>query len=466
MSRPRVVIPIVVQFSIRYLLRTGLLSKMMEYTEPVVLLRWNDASLIQEIRAMGVAIHILPVGDYGLPYLRLKRQLDSCHLRNLQSPSTAIKREIRFTINPPTLRQRARDAYLEVQAAIPGQFHRLKTIEHEYIEKYTNVQIFRALLANLKADAILSFTPYFHQEQLLLVAAKQLGLHLLTSIISFDNITTRGWIPIIFHEYCVWNRFNKAELIRAYPEVNPDSVHIIGAPQFDFYWDNTYLWSETDWRRQLQLPLERPIILYGAGHPTFLPHEPRWVQQLDEAISSEKIPSNPLLLLRLHPNDIITRWTELLNSSKNIKVEIPWQTGTENPALTNISRIDIEKLTSTLAHTAVHINACSTMAIDGSIFDKPQIGPGYDDGPNQKYDRITKLLYLQEHYLPITQSQGLVIASTKESLVAAVIEGLENPQKHQINRQAIVEQIITFNDGKATERLNAKIIEFLKICVG
>lgn len=462
MNKPRIVIPFVVQFSVRYAFRTGLLEKMSEYAQPVVLLRWHDPELIAELEHTGVEVYPLPEAACQVGYTRIKRQLDLWHLERLKSPTTAIDARRLRQIAPSTIRARFRDAFYTVNLALPGKPKQLIQKAHQALWQHTNIQTFDTLLANIKADLVFSMTPYFQQEHLLLYAAKQRGIPLCTSIISFDNITTRGWIPVTFDAYFLWNCYNASELKRAYPESAPSRIEIVGPPQFDFYWDDSYIWEDCRWRKELGLPSDRPVILFGAGHYLIVPHEPHWLQQLDEAIESGDIPERPVILFRRHPNDPIDRWLSVLKRAKHIVHDDPWAIKKTNPALTNIRRQDIERLASTLAHSQVHINASSTMTVDGAIFDKPQIGPAYDDRPGQPYDRITKELYQREHYLPITRSGGLEIVNSREELVAAVRASFEHSSRLAEARNRMVREICTYDDGKCTERLNFALKSFLE----
>lgn len=461
MSRPRVVIPIVVQFSIRYVLRTGLLERMAEYAQPIILLRWQDDELWREMERSGAEVFLLPPSECGVGYTRIKRQLDMWHLKQLQSPTTAIDARRLALLSPPTLRSRFRDTFYQVNLALPGKPARLLEKVQRALWQHTNIQVFDALLKAVRADAVLSLTPYFQQEQLLLYAAKQQGLPLCASILSFDNLTTRGWIPVVFDAYFLWNRYNQAELRRAYPEAASSQIVIVGAPQFDFYWDRSYLWDERLWRERLGLPPDRPVILFGGGHYLIAPHEPHWLQQLDDAIEACEIPERPVILFRPHPNDPLDRWRSVLQHARHVVHDAPWALGATNPALTNIRREDIEKLASTLAHSHVHVNASSTMTVDGAVFDRPQVGPAYDDRPGRPYDRLTKELYLREHYLPITRSGGLDIVNSRDQLIAAIRVGFEHPARLAEGRRRMVREICTYDDGCCTERLNQALKSFL-----
>jgi len=341
------------------------------------------------------------------------------------------------------------------------QRNRLLEVEHELLIADTNFKVFDCLLDDLKPDALLSFTPYLRLEYLLLRAAYLRKLPMCTAIISFDNLTTRGWIPAIFDAYFLWNKYNQAELYRAYPEAINSQVVIVGAPQFDFYWDKSFLWDETHWRQKLGLPFHRPVILFGAGPESIAPHEPHWLGQLDRAITDAEIPDNPVILLRRHPNDPFSRWKAVLEQTQNVVYDEPWPAGKEHIATTNVNRYAIEKLVSTLSHSAVHISCSSTMSIDGAIFDRPQIGPAYDDRPGKRFDRIVRELYLREHYLPITNSGGLAIAYSRSELLQAITSALNEPEKNAENRRRMVLEICTYADGQATTRLNQALRKWL-----
>ena len=101
------------------------------------------------------------------------------------------------------------------------------------------------------------------------------------------------------------------------------------------------------------------------------------------------------------------------------------------------------------------------MTVDGSIFDRPQIGPAYDDNPGKKYDRTARELYYQEHYLPITHSGGLDIVRNRRALIEALGSALEQPERLAEGRKRIVKEICTFDDGQSTGRVAAEVLSFL-----
>ena len=462
MNKPRLLIPLSIQFCVRYLLRTGLLRYIAEYAQPIVLMAWEDKGLQQELENVGAEVFPLPEARFGVQHERLRRQINLWYLHQLKSPSTAID-ERRNSLERPTsirLRRFIGDTYYYAKLAFPGVVERLQEEENRIIIEDTNFAAFQHLLEKLSADAIFSLTPFLRAEELLLRAAEHRELPRCTAILSFDNITTRGWIPVTFDCYLLWNQYNAAELHRAYPKTIDKKVVIVGSPQFDFYWDSSYLWTEEEWRSRLALPRGRPIILFGAGVRQIVPQEPLFLEQIDQAIDAGQLPGKPLILFRPHPNDSLQRWSSVLQRAKHVVCDLPWADGPEM-GKTNITRTDIERLASTLRHSQAHVNTSSTMTVDGAIFDRPQIGPAYDDRHRRKYDRSTRELYLREHYRPITNSGGLALTYNREQLIEAVCSSLQEPEKLQSGRKRIVREICTYEDGKSTERVAWSIRKFL-----
>ncbi len=463
MTRPRIAIPVSVQFSLRYLLRSGLIERMSEYAQPIVLPRWHDAELWHDLEAAGAEVALLPDTTFDRSYARLRRQIDLWHEPRIQSPSVPLdaRRMAAQTPAATRLRSAARDLLFRAKVRLPGEVERLLRVERQAVWQHTNIHEHAALVEQIRPDVVYSLTPYFKYDQLLLRIGAEAGMPLVTSILSFDNLTTRGWLPVTFDAYLLWNAHNERELRRIYPEAASSSATVVGAPQFDFYYDSSYLWDEKRWRATLGLPPDRPVILYGAGHSLIVPHEPHWIAQLDEAVERGELPGKPVILFRRHPNDPAERWAEVLGRAKHVIADDPWVQGEKRVEFANIRRVDIERLASTLAHSAVHVNASSTMTIDGAIFDRPQIGPAYDDRPGGKFDRIVKELYQREHFLPIVQSGGLDVVTSREAMIAAIRDGLEHPERKTAERRQMVREIATFTDGRATERVSDALRAFL-----
>lgn len=460
MNKPRLFIPVTYNFVVRYILRTGLLEKISQFATPVVFLAWDSPALLQEIRQKNGEAYVLPPVVYGSRYTKIRQSIDAFFFQNrLKGPSYAIRQ--RHWSLSRSWRANIR-AYLNEFSALffgnfPGYWDSLQKEEARLLEDDTNIAEIRAFFRQITVDAGFSVTPFLKEEELFLRVATEQKIPLVASLLSFDNSTTRGWIPVSFQHYMVWNNFNKNQVLRAYPQVSPSQVTVVGAPQFDFYASAEYCWEESRWRKEFGIPDSRPVILYGANSHFFTPNEPFLVEQLDKAIQAGEIPGNPVILLRSHPTDRRERWEPLVKKARHIIFD----NGFQPSKYSDISLEDIKRLVSTLKYSQVHINICSTMALDGAFFDKPQIAPAYDDTPGTKYDRSIRELYMAEHYQPIVESGGITQAFNRDELIFATKNALLNPGNRRQQRSAMLESLISFQDGRSADRVAGVLRLFL-----
>jgi hypothetical protein len=451
------------QFSVRYLLRSGLLSQINEFAQPVILLGWEDEALARELGQQGYEVQSLPEAQWGADYERARATVNLWHEQLRNSPSTEIRKR-RQNLDRPfgvRLRRELRQALRGMVLATPGGPARVQRREAALFWTDTNARAVEQQLRGLEIDAVFSVTPFLADEEMTVRVQALSGVPSVTAILSFDNLTTRPWIPITFDLYLLWNRHNAAQLRNGYPQTAERDVKIVGSPQFDFYWNPEYLWDEKDWRSRLALPPDRPVLLFAGGYFTCAPHEPQFLGQLDDAIEANEIPGKPVILFRRHPVDPIERWQKVLQRARHVVVDNPWQLGAKVLGHTDIGTNDICKLASTLYYCGVHVNVASTMTVDGAIFDKYQVGPAYDDSPSRKYDRAALECYHQEHFLPIAQSGGIDIARNRQALIQAVRAGSTNPEQMRQGRRRIVQEICTFDDGQCASRVASAVREFI-----
>src|SRR5579871_1249 len=90
MSKPRLLIPMSIQFSVRYVLRTGLLERLREVADPIILLGWRDEELEQELKAAGVEVHPLIERQSSKNYERVRSWTNLLQKKQLATPSETI----------------------------------------------------------------------------------------------------------------------------------------------------------------------------------------------------------------------------------------------------------------------------------------------------------------------------------------------------------------------------------------
>lgn len=464
MKKKRVLVTISISFAVRYIVRTGLLDMMRLYCAPVVAITWNQEDLIAELRAKGYEVYLIPAEERGGAYADVRKKIDIWfEYFCLKSPSTGIQRDYldQFIPLKGRLLSRGRRIYNRLKLALPGMKKRLFLQEEALLQTATNIGVFLDFIDGLDIEAVFTVTPFHRQEDLLLRASKIRGKKMMTSILSFDNITKRGWIPVLYDLYLLWNADNQQQLYRIYPETKDKVVKVTGAAQFDFYFKPDYLLPKDEWREVVGLndAGSKKIILYAGGPGPLFPDEPAYLKQIDKAIDAAVIKNAPVVLFRCHPIDRIERWKEAVGDSKNIVFDGSWS-GIQQLTCSNISEMDIKKLCSTLAYTDLHINLCSTMAVDGTAFGKPQIGPAYQQNGNSL---LLERMYLQEHFAPIVASKGIFLARSQEELFSLINQGLSNPETFTHAKEEVLSSVISNADGGNSNNIAEAIMSYLQL---
>lgn len=461
----RVLVPIVGQGSITHIIRTGLLNKLREFCTPVVAFAWDQEDLKAELVDKGYEVVTMPSYKISLPYYSVRSKINLWYIHNrLKTPSINIQQKYLSTFHKDVSRatkvKKLKDKYYKLRFAIqPKYVEQLLEKEASIVTREEAYLVYQQWLAELKIDSLFTVTPFLAEVDLIGRLLRKQGKRIIASIHSFDNVTKRGWPSTFFDHYLVWNRYNKEELQRINPALKKEgSITVAGAPQFDFHFNKHFLWTRDEWEEKLELPKGKRVILYSGGHERLLPNEPQYIKHLEEAFQSGKLLADAVVLFRCHPLDNKNRWIKSAGDTKNIIYDSA-PMGERKADHTNVTIEDIKKLMSTLAYCEIHINVVSTMAVDGSAFNKPQIGPYYDT-VTPASEELFRKMYFQEHYLPIIRSKAVNLAYTKAQFIELVSDALANPDKYNGNCDRCVQEIITYRDGKSTERAADAIKRF------
>ena len=118
--------------------------------------------------------------------------------------------------------------------------------------------------------AVVVITGAFQFEQpAIFAAAKKLGIPTIAYIPSWDNITTKNRMVFKYDGYLVWSEQTKAELHQYYPASKCAPVYVVGAPQFDIFFQEDFYETREEFCRGQRLDPNLPIVLYAIGSPNF-----------------------------------------------------------------------------------------------------------------------------------------------------------------------------------------------------
>ena len=309
--------------------------------------------------------------------------------------------------------------------------------------------------------AVLLTTGPFQFEQPAIVAnARKLGIRTLALIPSWDNISTKNRMFLKCDGYLTWSEQTKSELHEYYPFTRNRPVYVIGAPQFDVFFQEEFRQSREAFCATQGLRPELPIILYAIGSPNFLRGEYYGALRLAERITRGDL-GDVQMIVRPHPIHDNEEMVELFRPfAPRTVVQRTAKAGTSLTARSQ-NEGQITDWVNSFRHADVVVNLSSTVTVDAAIFDRPIVNLDYDPAPGKKDQELIKEInHRWTHFKPVAESGGVWLVNNDNELSQAVKGYLRNPEKHREGRQWIVNHVCEHADGRCGERMAKAVIDF------
>ena len=305
-----------------------------------------------------------------------------------------------------------------------------------------NLKETQVVLKNINPQFLLSTTNVIDTEWELFRVAQEMKIKTFSHILSFDNLTSRGYLPIEnFDTYFVWNQTMKSELIKYY-SVKPSKIIISGTPQFDYHTDPKYTLSRNETLKKAGLSEEDHYILYCANHYAISPNEPELLNYILTEFNQNQELSSYKIILRFHPMDNYDRWDNLLQKHPSIVVSMPWEhKDSKSVFWGNPTLNDLILFSNILRYSNVMLNIASTVSIDAAITNTPIVCVGFHPTIKTESEFYNEVHY-SEHYAPIMQTMATPLANSVEELTTLVCEQLQNPKKLEAQRVELKEKFL------------------------
>jgi hypothetical protein len=283
-------------------------------------------------------------------------------------------------------------------------------------------------------------------EEPYLMLARDQGIPTLGCIQSFDNLSSRSFIPDCDY-YSLWNQRMQDQLVEYYPERATRNMNILGTPQFDFHVRPEFRWSREETLSKFGLKPGERYILYAANSYHQTPSEPLLIEEFARRCSEVPELKDHRIVVRFHPQDNFNRW-DRLKANNRIVLSQP-----SEASYTFTSAKDQMLLVSSLAHADVSINMWSTMSLDSAAVDTPVVCIAFAGEPGGAEDRFCRGVYATQFYVPIIASGGVRLTNNINELVAEITAYVKDRSRDQSQRKKLVEAEIGPVDGHAAERI-------------
>jgi len=466
-TSPRLVIPMMMAWVARNVVHSGLVRQLVENgIEPILLVPESPPEeLAQQLLSLGVGLEALLEGTYqgGRIDWFVDAILSFAVIRRNAPDTSRLRRRWyeRHMVGKPRSRYRTA-AVLSAIFLNPTRYEWLRTFWERRRQTLFDIDRIARQLSRVQADAVWFSTWGVGKESPYVAAAQALGLPTVTSIISFDNVLTKGVRPR-FHHYLVWSERIAHDLLRREGNIPPRSVSIVGTSQFDFHRRPELVWDRNTTLRQLGLPPEGRFFLYGAGRDYHSPGEIDLVVRVAARLEEDPRLANHCLVVRLHPLDDRERWQRLAVDQR-IVVSDPFNPPVNEDGWSWSSLDDQALLVSSLHYADACLSVASTIALDAAIVGTPAIGLKFDremERPREVYFDAFDL----DHYRPLVESGGLWLARSWSDLTKLLKRTVENPQDGREERERMVADICGVVDGCSGDRTVRALSAFLNSAV-
>lgn len=464
MSRPRILLLAPLGWSIRNYLRTDVADHLIRHANLTVATpAFEDLGLRADCEKRGMAL--APMRPYPLaPWRGYLVEIDrSAFFAGLGTVASRVKWRRDLEVRRLRARIRRRLNHLLAHALSPVPDAAWRRFGRLAYAPPGGLDAERALLDRIRPDLIFSTVPLAnHYERPILWLAEDRRIPVVTSITSWDNLSSKSRLPGRFQRTLVWGPHMRDELLRYYSDIAPESVVVTGVPQFDLYARTDLRPSREEFLAQIDAP-ETPVVLYSGVPATLMECEPRVVASLADALR-ERMGDRVTLLYRPHPKAVPSWYERATRDRPWIRCTPTNREGQGNPAFWTPGDAHVRALIGSLAYSAVNVNFASTMTLDAAIHDLPVANVAFDDvGPGSEASSRLREMYTFDHYRPAIDLGAARLCTSHDELLDAITGYVEDRTKDAEGRRQLVEMQCGKIDGRAGWRVAAAVLEVLGI---
>lgn len=307
--------------------------------------------------------------------------------------------------------------------------------------------------------ALLFSTDIFHLDEIpFLEAAKRFRVPIVASILSWDNFTSYGRLPVLPEKVLVWNEVMKREAVELH-RCASSNVMVVGNPNFDLY-KKLHFPPRGVFVKRLGGDPQKKVITYAAIPSAWCDTEPEIIQMIVAAMRAGEFDVPVQLVIRPHPKDSPSRYA-VFGNQPDIMVQASWRQVEAFRDNWNPSLEDVIDLGALLCASDVVVNIASTVSIEAALFDRPIVNPRFDGREPKPYLQSVARIYDFTHYRNVVSTGGVRMAGNERELIEAIRWCLHHPEAGREGRQRLVAQQCGPCDGKASERIAQALFSLL-----
>lgn len=316
------------------------------------------------------------------------------------------------------------------------------------------------LIDQYRPDLVFATTLFDRMDLGLMKAAKRRHVRVVGMPKSWDSLTSKCFTPIKPDLMLVQNEITEKEA-RSYSDMPAEKLHIVGIPQFDFYFKRSLIQPREEFLRLIGVPEQGRYVLFTGGGLLLFPDECEVLSEVVRQFETSAAYADTMLVYRPHPN---YGWcTDVAASSKKVVVASSHKRIQDTTGGWEFEQDDLQYLLNSIYHADVVLHMASTVAIEVALMDRPMVGIACDGAHQKPFYLSSERYYQTSHFAPLVRSGGMKIAKSVDEIMQAITAYRADPSLDSEGRKRIVREEVVYADGRASERIARCIREILKV---
>lgn len=287
-------------------------------------------------------------------------------------------------------------------------------------------------------------------------SAKRFGVTTVDMPKSWDNLS-QALFPVKADLLIVWNDFmrEKALQLQGY---SANEVIVTGIPQFDFYARKDGLLSREEFCKKFKLDPRKKIILYGSSGANLF-DESKYVFLIREYMKQGKLAAaNILVRPHLGYRGDAQRFLAV-KGEDDVVIDT---SDKQNYALRDnydTSKEHIYNLFNSVYHADVCVNAASTLSLDAIACGTEVINFNFDIKHFSNPNASVRRLFISDYVKNLMLSDGTWLAKNEEEFLSFLKDVLEKGKRK--NTKNMIDTLMYEIDGKSAGRIAEALVGLL-----
>lgn len=465
-------------FAARYLLRTDILTTLVDAGARVVILAPNadEPYFVEEFASDRVSIEPLRAGHWDSTSSRRWSLADHLRQFTIAHGDEAATMRAKLAHFEGRLRERrpitGRAFGLAVRALWRSRLLRrlLVGVETGALPRGAHQDLFDRHRPDL---VVVTTLGYFQPDAVLLEEARRNGVRTAALVFAWDNPTSKGYRCGQPDFAVAWSE-RMAEQLVHFQDFPRERTFVGGVPHFDNYLREGALLDRVELFSRLGLDPDRRTVLFAARSPSTYGHNLLIAETLARAVAGDLFGEPAQLVVRPHPINFrpdidapIEGYHELLARYEHVHLDIPEVVSEK--LFCDVAPSDNERFGSLLRHCDVLVNMFSTTTLEAFLLDRPVVNVAADahvgaaGAERTDHGRVPEPRPFDEdtHVRAMVDAGAVRVARSMDELVSLTRAYLADPALDREGRALIAGEECGPLDGRSGERIGRHLLELL-----